>query len=195
MPFRPGTVVDVEQADDKNWKLLREIEYAGNTDTFTAPRDMETDFASVPRVFVWLLPRYGHYTAAAIIHDYLWRRAVPAKKLSLHDADGIFRRIMKEQGVPFLQRWVMWAAVRWGGLAKGGLRQPQWWRDLPVVLLISLVVLPVVLPAGLLVAISIGLFLLLEAILWVPLSIWKQIQQLLDKPTKVVNAPKLSWKL
>jgi hypothetical protein len=195
MPFLPGTVVDVEQVDDKNWKLLQEIEYAGNTDSFTAPEGMVTDFASVPRVFVWLLPRYGHYTPAAIIHDYLWRLAVPAGKLSLHDADGLFRRIMKELGVPFLQRWVMWSAVRWGALMKGGLGQADWWRDLPKNLLISIVVLPIVAPTGLLVALSIGLFLLLEGVLWGPLRVGREIRKLFKLPPKVVNAPKLSWKL
>jgi Protein of unknown function (DUF1353) len=59
---------------------------------------METDFASVPRVFVWFLPRYGRYTKAAILHDYLWREAVPAGKLRLAEADVIFRHAMHELG-------------------------------------------------------------------------------------------------
>jgi hypothetical protein len=41
--FSPGAKVVVEEVDD-------------------------TDFASIPRVFVWFLPRYGRYTLAAIYH-------------------------------------------------------------------------------------------------------------------------------
>ena len=36
----------------------------------TSP-DFATDLASVPRFLTWLIPRYGQYTRAAIIHDYL----------------------------------------------------------------------------------------------------------------------------
>jgi hypothetical protein len=84
---------------------------------------METDFASVPRVFVWFLPQYGRYTKAAVLHDYLWRDAVPAGQLTLAEADGISRRAMWELGVPFLRHWMMWGAVRIGALIKPGGRQ------------------------------------------------------------------------
>ena len=73
MPFNEGSQVDVEQVGDTNWKLTRSLEYQGRTDHFVVPAGMLTDFASVPRLFVWFLPRYGRYTKAAILHDYLWR--------------------------------------------------------------------------------------------------------------------------
>jgi Protein of unknown function (DUF1353) len=38
--------------------------------------------------------------------------AVPAGRISRIDADGIFRQSMRELGVPFLRRWIMWAAGR-----------------------------------------------------------------------------------
>ena len=33
--------------------------------------------------------------------------------LDKFDADGIFNRAMRELGVPYLRRWIMWTAVRW----------------------------------------------------------------------------------
>jgi Protein of unknown function (DUF1353) len=37
-----------------------------------------------------------------VLHDYLWSVAVPASVLTRADADGIFRRAMRELEVPFL---------------------------------------------------------------------------------------------
>ncbi len=81
--FDEPTVVDVEQVNDVEWRLLTKIGYTGKTQRFEVPVGSNTDFASVPRMFVWLLPRYGRYTKAAILHDHLWRvpfrrRAEPA---------------------------------------------------------------------------------------------------------------------
>lgn len=121
------------------------------------PASMQTDFASVPRVFVWFLPRYGRYTKAAILHDHLWRDLVPAGKLTLLEADGIFRRAMRELRVPFLRRWMMWAAVRWPALLKPGGRT-GWWKESWRVLLFTLLALPIVAPPAALILIAQAVF-------------------------------------
>lgn len=145
MGFPDDTVVQVQQVDDENWKLLRRIEYERGGHTFVADMDSPTDFASIPRVVVWLIPRYGRYTQAAIIHDYLWRGGVAKGELSLREADALFRIAMSELGVPFLIRWVMWAAVRLVAVGKGG-PLADWLRTLPLVGLFFLLMLPVVGP-------------------------------------------------
>jgi uncharacterized protein DUF1353 len=197
MPFAEDTSVEVRQLSDREWELLRRIRYEGTDRWFEAPVGMDTDFASVPRVFAWLLPRYGRYTKAAIVHDRLWREDVPAKLLDLRDADGIFRRAMRELGVPFLQRWVMWAAVRWGAVTKGGLLQADWWIELPRVLLVSVVVAPLVLPPAAVILVALGLFVVLETILWVLLWLGKVAGKVVPvgRSDKELVAPKLSWKL
>ena len=89
----------------------RSLTYRGKEE-FVVPTGMRTDFASVPPRVRWFLPRYGRYTKAAILHDYLWRhrgrrrdrRGQPPRR------DGLFRRVMRELDVPFLRRWIMWAA-------------------------------------------------------------------------------------
>jgi hypothetical protein len=72
------------------------------------PAGFHTDLASIPPAFRWLIAPYGKYTKAAILHDYLLHERV----VSVADADGIFRRSMRELDVSFLRRWMMWAAVR-----------------------------------------------------------------------------------
>ena len=76
--------------------------YRAEHDLIEVPAGSQTDFASVPRPFVWLLPTYGLYTPAAILHDRLWRHWVPEGRMTYVDADGVFRRAMRELGGAFL---------------------------------------------------------------------------------------------
>ncbi|MDJ0521897.1 MAG: DUF1353 domain-containing protein [Planctomycetota bacterium] len=117
MPFTTEPL-RVEQIGDDCWKLLEPIRYQGRDEWFTVPAGYETDFASVPQAFWWIVPRYGRYTKASVLHDHLCEKA-DAGEFSRCDADGIFRRSMREEQVPRLRRWMMWAAVRWGGKLKG----------------------------------------------------------------------------
>jgi len=112
MPFTgPVVVQEVDRGDGSRWRLVEPLTYQGRDEPFVVPAGFETDFASVPRAFTWLIPRYGRYTKAAILHDFLSQQAA-AGKFAWVDADGIFRRTMRELGVPILRRWLMWAAVR-----------------------------------------------------------------------------------
>lgn len=107
MPFINDHIV-LQELDEARWTLLEPLTYQGRQESFTVPAGFITDLASVPRIFTWLIPNYGKYTKAAVLHDYL----CATKVINRSDADGLFRRTMRELGVPFLQRWVMWAAVR-----------------------------------------------------------------------------------
>jgi hypothetical protein len=122
VPFPEGSVVVVKQVDDRNWEVREALRYRANREVFEVPVGQGTDFASVPRPFVWFLPRYGAYTMAAILHDYLWRVRAANGKMRWIEADGVFRRAMRELHVPFLRRWIMWGAVRWAALFKPGGR-------------------------------------------------------------------------
>jgi Protein of unknown function (DUF1353) len=194
--FPADTVVDVEQIGERNWRLLREITYQGSREPFVAPVDMETDFASVPRFFVWCIPRYGRYTKAAIIHDHLWRDQVAKGNISLRDADGLFRQAMRELGVPFLRRWMMWAAVRWAAAKKGGLTK-DWWIEFPRLLLLTIVVLPIVAPPAIVILLAVLLLYVVERIAWLLLLLGKVLGRPLhvERREKQVNAPSLSFKL
>lgn len=93
------------------WEVVEPLVYRGNTETFIVPSGFVTDFASVPRLLWNLVPPYGRYTKAAVLHDYFYITQAISRK----DADGLFLRTMKELGVSRPLRKVMWAAVRLGG--------------------------------------------------------------------------------
>jgi Protein of unknown function (DUF1353) len=195
MSFTPDSEVRVKELEESDWELLRILEYKGNRDHFEVPEGLKTDFASVPRVFVWFLPRYGRYTKAAILHDYLWRDAVPAGELTLAEADGIFRRAMWELGVPFLRRWMMWGEVRIGALVKPSGRK-GWLRDSWRVIPLLLLALPIVGPPALVILVALTVFYLVELLVYVPLKLFGRKARAPQAPTaKDVNAPELEFKL
>jgi hypothetical protein len=131
----------------------------------TSP-DFATDLASVPRFLTWLIPRYGQYTRAAIIHDYLCQQnpgpvdpgasyAAPYGPIDLRDrsdADSVFRELLHLVEVPWARRWLMWSAVTWATVVtvlRTGLLRPKaaptnWARDYKPALFLLLVVAAVV---------------------------------------------------
>ena len=48
MPFVTGSEVEVKETSDKEWSVLRVIEYDGERERFTVPVGQSTDFASLP---------------------------------------------------------------------------------------------------------------------------------------------------
>ncbi len=100
----------VEEDGGRFWRLARPLTYTGARDMFIVPANFRTDLASVPRVFWALLPPFGAYQRAAVVHDWLCRN----RQVSYRDADGVFRRILRESGVPRWQRGLLYAGVRLG---------------------------------------------------------------------------------
>src|SRR5205823_2760946 len=97
-----------------------------------------TDFASIPWAVTWLIPRYGLYTKATIVHDYLCR--TQRDKFS---SDRTFRLAMKDLGVSRVTRTLMWAAVTIATIAGVALLRRRWlgWPVLAAVGVLSGVVL------------------------------------------------------
>lgn len=112
MPFK-DPLASLTQQTHILWRLDRPMCYEGRSDEWEVPEGYITDLASVPRLAAWLIPRYGVYTPAAILHDYLCEAARWDEPLVTRaDADGLFRRCLRELGVSAPRRWMMWAAVR-----------------------------------------------------------------------------------
>lgn len=168
MPFRANSV-SLETHGDREFRLIEPVIYVGKSQTFTVPAGFVTDFASVPAAVSWLIPSYGKYTLAAIVHDYLcvalgddFKRGIPSF-VSSRDTDAIFRRIMRELGVPFLRRWIMWTGVRWGAMINPARRKGIS-KDLLPVLLWSILAAPLVVPASLIVGIGLLIDKVFEAL-------------------------------
>jgi hypothetical protein len=160
MPFEPGSLT-VSRVDADTWALVDPLVYQGSRQRFVVPAGFRTDFATVPRPVAWLVPRFGAYTLAAILHDWLCTEGILSGAVTSSQADGIFRRVMRESGVPVLRRWLMWAGVRWGALANRR-RRSGWASSAPGVLAISLLAAPLVLPPAVVIAPGLVVFALAE---------------------------------
>lgn len=100
------------EARGNHFVLRRPLVYIGNRETITVPEGFVTDLGSVPWYFSWLVSRYGEgMTNAYILHDWLYRTGQVSRK----DADGLMRRIMREEGVSWIVRKSAWLGVRAGG--------------------------------------------------------------------------------
>ena len=101
--------------DGRQWRLMRDFHYHVGTypsaDVISVPTGFKTDFASVPRLFWWLLPPWGKYGKAAVVHDYL----CVIKDRSSDEAHQIFYEAMGVLGVSQWKRFSMYTAVRWFG--------------------------------------------------------------------------------
>lgn len=153
----------VRRLSAETWELAAPLVYRGDRDVWTVPAGFVTDFASVPRVVTWLIPRFGRYTLAAVLHDWLCGPGIRGGVISPVDTDGVFRRVLRELGVPVVQRWLMWAGVRWSALTQPH-RRAGWRATAPAVLGLSLAALPIVVPAGLGVLLGLALYGLAEQV-------------------------------
>lgn len=162
MPFAPLDPMVHVEPDGRTFSLAETVAYDGKDERFVIPAEFSTDFASIPAVVEWAIPKLGAYTQAAIVHDWFCVELAKAHRspttylvqtdrgisrtppVSPRDADAIFRRIMREGGTDFVTRWLVWTGVRWGALGNKA-RRAGFLRDLPLVLLVSVLVLPVLL--------------------------------------------------
>lgn len=87
------------------WRLDEDLNWHG----IRVPRGFETDGASVPQWLRWLLPRWGSYGEAAVVHDYLWQSGMDRQ-----EADTWFWKIMADE-VHWFTRIVMYVGVRLAG--------------------------------------------------------------------------------
>lgn len=99
-------------ADGRSWVLREEFSYdvgeIGSGDTINVPVNFITDFASVPRPFWWLFPRWGRYGNAAVIHDFLYWEQGRSRKQS----DNIFLEAMGVLKVNKCTRYILFCSVR-----------------------------------------------------------------------------------
>ncbi len=129
----PGFISRLEvspQPDGKHWYLLRSFKYdrhkKGSGDTITVPAGFVTDFASSPMQVWWLIPPWGVYGKAAIVHDYLYQNhgyhmyigklSARYTPVSRETADRIFWEAMGVLGVQSWRRTLMFWGVRVFGI-------------------------------------------------------------------------------
>lgn len=121
--------------DGRRWKLHEGFTYHIDSkcseNFIRVPTGFITDFASVPRVFQSIIPAWGKYGKAAVIHDYLYQEhCIPVStwlyevlpRITRKYADTIFYEAMLVSGTKHWKAKVMYWAVRlFGWFAwKGG---------------------------------------------------------------------------
>jgi len=110
MPFKTELVTSPKG----NKSVLKEqlIYYSPQTkQRIVIPKGFVTDFASVPRLFLSIIPKMGRHRIDAVLHDYLYS-GTRYKKLTRKDCDKLFLEAMVESQVPRWKRSVMYRLVR-----------------------------------------------------------------------------------
>ncbi len=101
------------------WVLESDLVYrsAALKCEITVLAGFETDLASIPPMFRSIIPVNGQHRLAAIVHDDIYSKKgkMSFGVLTRAQADRIFLEAMKELGVGFFTRQLMYAAVRAGG--------------------------------------------------------------------------------
>lgn len=103
--------------DGRRWRVLQDFHFRGKDRSVTVPAGFVTDFASTPRWAWWLLPPWGKYGRAALVHDFCYSAQFTTKA----EADAVFLEGMRLSGVGRLRARVMFLAVAlFGGAAWRG---------------------------------------------------------------------------
>ena len=99
-------------ADGKRWIIRSDFGYdvseKGSGESINVPVGFKTDFASVPRLLWGMIPRWGRYGNAAVVHDYCYWSQIYTRKRS----DEIFKEGMVVLQVSSLLRNIIYYAVR-----------------------------------------------------------------------------------
>lgn len=113
MPFYPEFATSTPLGRGQ-WRLEVRLVYRGAWEAFVIPKGFIHDFASVPRALWPLVGPVDDHAEEAVLHDWLYQTGL----VSRADADGLFRRALREAGVGRARRWAMYWAVRaCGGVA------------------------------------------------------------------------------
>ena len=115
----------IDKLEAGGWSTAEARTAVDNARTISPPRENPTDLASIPRFMRWFENSYGVHTLAAIIHDRLICATRDTGALRSDTlSDRFFREMLGSAGVPWLKRWLMWAAVAIRTrFAAGGIRR------------------------------------------------------------------------
>lgn len=97
--------------DSDTYELLAPLTYVRHDDTITVPKGFKTNFASIPRIFRWLIEPTGKHSLAAACHDFLYDQGYKMG-ISRKQADKIFYDAMRDSHVNIITANIMWFCVR-----------------------------------------------------------------------------------
>ena len=99
-------------SDGHSWVIVSRFSYdvgsENSGDRIEVAQGFVTDFATVPRLLWWFLPRWGTYGNAAVIHDWLYWTQARSRK----ESDDIMREAMGVLNVAGYKQVLIYWAVR-----------------------------------------------------------------------------------
>lgn len=95
------------------WELTRNFK----RQDITVPKGFAWDGASVPNLIQSIIPRWGMYSSAVLVHDYLYDKSCKII-ISRKDTDNLFYSQLIEDNVNKLQSFAMYLGVRLFGKSK-----------------------------------------------------------------------------
>lgn len=101
-------VCSYDVADPTVWRLEQVYMRHTSLGEITVPVGFLWEGCSTPRILWSLLPTWGKYTGAALIHDYLYSE----QPCSRADADRVFLELLIEDGVKPRCALTMFRAVQ-----------------------------------------------------------------------------------
>lgn len=115
----PLTITHLD-TDWREWRLeqplIYEVGELGSGRVIEVPAGFITDGASIPRILWALLPTWGRYSRAAVIHDYLGTRLTEGRPHAYGQtqkvADEVFLEAMEVCGVSVSVRFTLYLSVR-----------------------------------------------------------------------------------
>ena len=120
--FLTPLVVEV-MPSGKRFRLYNTFTYRWGSKNIIIPVGFVTDFASIPRVFRWLIEKLGRHNKAAVVHDALYQNVAPGcYNFTRKMVDQCFLAGMADLGVVKWKRTLMYWAVRLFGWASWGKR-------------------------------------------------------------------------
>ena len=120
MPF-PHPIAIVATRDGHSFIVEKPIEYVTNAgQRIIIPIGATTDGASTPQPMWNVLPPFGDYFLAALLHDALYRNYAVDEQdnrlaLDREDCDALLFEAMVSLGVPEATRTAIYDGVRLGG--------------------------------------------------------------------------------
>lgn len=106
------TTLDVRTSNGRDVTLLEPLVYTAKSgEVITAPVGTVSDGASTPRVIWQVIPPFGPYWMATVLHDYLYRLTKQPRDY----CDNMLMEAMESLGVEFLLREAIYEGVHLGG--------------------------------------------------------------------------------
>lgn len=110
------TKLVVEVIDGEMFSVSQDFSFYRESDVetiYTVPAGFKTNFASVPRLLQIFFKKKDVYSAASVLHDYLYT----AKIVSKEDADMMLKEGMLVLGSSKVSAYLFWLAVHLFGKA------------------------------------------------------------------------------